>query len=395
MRNIKLFGKKSDEPTQTKFKLVTERGNGIYTWDGKLYESDIVRSCIRPTAISVGKSVPKHVRTSGGNVQVNPEPRIRFLLEEPNPYMSFQQLVEKMCRQLCLNNNAFALITRDADCLPFGMYPIDSSTVEAVYDAQNNLYLRFSMRNGKQYTFPYGDVIHLRSDFCNNDIFGTSKINALQPLMTVVGTIDKSVVQAVKNSGLIRWLLKYNSSMRPEDVTKQAQDFSDSFLSTAANGSGVAAVDSKADAIQVKTDDYVPNASLIDRMTSRMYSVFGTNEKIVQNRFNEDEWNAFYEGAVEPILIDLGNEMTRKLFTRKERGFGNKIVIEASNLQYASMSTKLALSQMVDRGAMTPNEWRETMNKAPLPGGDEAIRRLDTAPVTENETNGGDENGES
>ena len=45
------------------------------------------------------------------------------------------------------------------------------------------------------------------------------------------------------------------------------------------------------------------------------------------------------------------------------------------------MSTKLALVAMVDRGAMTPNEWRETMNMAPIPGGDQPIRRLDTQVV--------------
>lgn len=36
---------------------------------------------------------------------------------------------------------------------------------------------------------------------------------------------------------------------------------------------------------------------------------------------------------------------------------------------------------MVDRGAMTPNEWRATLNMAPIEGGDEPIRRLDTQVV--------------
>ena len=43
---------------------------------------------------------------------------------------------------------------------------------------------------------------------------------------------------------------------------------------------------------------------------------------------------------------------------------------------------------MVDRGAMTPNEWRSVMNLGPIEGGDKPIRRLDTAPV------GGDNSGE-
>jgi hypothetical protein len=83
----------------------------------------------------------------------------------------------------------------------------------------------------------------------------------------------------------------------------------------------------------------------------------------------------------EPISIQLSGEYTRKIFSRRERGFGNKIYFEASNLQCASLSTKLQLMQMVDRGAMTPNEWRETMSLAPIEGGDKPIRRLDTAVV--------------
>jgi len=45
------------------------------------------------------------------------------------------------------------------------------------------------------------------------------------------------------------------------------------------------------------------------------------------------------------------------------------------------MQTKLNLAQMVDRGALTPNEWREVFNLVPVSGGDVPIRRLDTAVV--------------
>ena len=79
----------------------------------------------------------------------------------------------------------------------------------------------------------------------------------------------------------------------------------------------------------------------------------------------------------------MSNEFTRKLFTRNERGFGNSIIFEASNLSCASLSTKLALQAMVDRGALTPNEWRATMNLAPVEGGDKPLRRKDTGIAVE------------
>ncbi len=81
--------------------------------------------------------------------------------------------------------------------------------------------------------------------------------------------------------------------------------------------------------------------------------------------------------------MQMSGEYTRKLFSRRERGFGNRVMFEASNLTFASMQTKLNLVQYVDRAIMTPNEVREILHYAPLEGGDEPIRRLDTRPADE------------
>ena len=44
--------------------------------------------------------------------------------------------------------------------------------------------------------------------------------------MEVIGTTDRGIVNAVRNSAVIRWLLKFTSSgMRPEDIKKQTDIF--------------------------------------------------------------------------------------------------------------------------------------------------------------------------
>ena len=390
---------RNKEPTQqTRFQLVTERGNGFYAWNGKIYQSDIVRAAMRPKVKAIGKLVAKHIRQTvlkdgTRKLEVNPDAYIRFLLEEPNPYMTGQKLQEKMASQLILNNNAFALIIRDEFGYPTEIYPITAVAAEAVYDKQYRLYLKFTFQNGKIYTFPYSDIIHLRQDFNNNDIFGDPIAPALAPLMEIVTTTDQGIVKAIKNGSLIRWLLKFTASMRPEDLKKQAADFATNFLSIETGGTGVAATDAKADAQQIKPEDYVPNAAQMDRTTRRIYSLFNTNQKIVMSEYEENGWNAYYEAEIEPIVIELTNEYTRKIFTRRERGFGNKILFEAANLATASMQTKLNLSQMVDRGALSANEWRAVFNLAPVDGGDTIVRRLDTVP-TQN-SRGGDKNNRS
>lgn len=364
-----------------RFELVTERGNGFYSWRGKIYQSDIVRSCVRPKAKALGKLVAKHIRENAEALQVNPEPYMRFLLEEPNPYMTGQMLQEKLATVLTLNNNAFALIVRDENGYPMQLYPIPSQAVEAIYDKQGNLLLKFWLRNGKNKTFYYRDIIHLRQDFCDNDIFGDPPAEALTSLMKIVNTTDQGIIKAVQNSNVIKWLLSFKQTLRQEDIDKNVQDFVKNYLSIDANTGGAAAHDAKFDVEQVKPESYVPNAAQMDRTLQRIYSFFNTNEKIVQSKYSEDEWISYYESELEPIAIQMAGEYTRKLFSRKERGFGNRIMFESSNLSYASMQTKLRLREMVDRGAMTPDEWRKVMHLGPIEGGNKPIRRLDTAPV--------------
>lgn len=365
--------------------LVTEKGNGFYAWNGKIYQSDIVRACIRPKVKAVGKLLGKHVRETllkdgTRKIDINPDAYMRFLLEEPNQYMTGQVFLEKMATQLCLNQNAFAVILRDENGFPTAIMPIAASGCEAIYNASGELLLKFYMQNGKTFTFYYRDIIHLREDFNENDIFGTPIAPALAPLMEVVTTTDQGIVKAIKNSSVIRWLLKFNSSMRPEDIEKQTKKFADSFLSVS-GGTGVAGVDAKADATQVTPNDYVPNAAQMDRTTARIYALFNTNPKIVDSSRSEEEWGAYFDSEVEPVAMQLAGEYTRKLFSRRERGFGNRIVFEATAWDCASTKTKLDLVSMVDRGALTPNEWRATFNLAPIDGGDVPIRRLDTQPT--------------
>ena len=379
-----LFKKKNaktnEKADKNVMQMVTSWGEYFYSWNGRLYDSDIVRSCIRPKVKAVGKLVGKHIRSDSGVLKVNPDANIRFLLSEPNPYMTGQQFQEKVATQLCLNNNAFILIVRDINDKPIQLYPIPCIQCETKY-INDELYLKFQYRNGKSGTFPYSQIIHLRQDFNEHDIFGESPALALASMMEVIGTIDQGIIKAIKNSGIVRWLLTFTSSLRPEDIKKNVKDFVDNYLSVESDTFGAAGVDSKATATRIEPKDYVPNALQTKETINRIYSFFNTNEKIIQSKWTEDEWNAYYEAEVEPVAIQMGDTYSVKIFTRRERGCGNRIVFEASNLQCASLSSKLALQAVVDRGAMTPNEWRATLNMAPIEGGDNPIRRLDTEVV--------------
>lgn len=374
----------ADKPSSGNvLKMVTLRNGQFFCFDGKLYESDIVRACIRPKVKAIGKHVGKHIRDDpkAGGLKVNPDANIRFLLSEPNPYMTGQQMQEKVANQLCLNNNAFILVVRDENGKPMQLYPVPCVSVEAKYNDSGELFLKFLYGNGKAGVFRYSDIIHLRQDYNDNDIFGTSPLPVLTPLMNLIGTMDQGIVNAIRNSNVIRWLISFRQSMRDEDIKKYVQNFVDNYLAVESTTFGAAGIDSKADIQRIEPKDYVPNALQTEKVVDRLYSYWGTNKKIVQSSYTEDEWTAYYESEIEPVVVQMYQTYTVALFSRKERGYGNRIVFEANNLQCASLTTKLAFQAMVDRGAMTPNEWRETMNLAPIEGGDQPIRRLDTQVV--------------
>ena len=287
----RFFNAKSREPTEKgHLEIITERGNGFYTWNGNLYQSDVIRSCIRPLVKAMGKLEAKHIRENSKETKINPEIYMRFLLQEPNPYMTGQMLQEKVATLLALNNNAFILILRDENDYPVQLYPIPALGVEAEYKS-SELQLKFTLKNGKILTVWYRDVIHLRNDFNENDIFGDSPATVITSLMEIVNTTDQGIVKAIKNSAILKWIMMFKSVLKPEDKDQQVQEFVKNYLAID-KSQGVATSDPRYELKEVEPKNFVPNAAQIDKTTARIYNFFNTNEKIVQSKFNEDEWNA-------------------------------------------------------------------------------------------------------
>lgn len=392
----KMFGKKANnQPTTERFELINGSGGDFYNWNGNLYKSDVIRAAIRPEVTAVGKLIAKHIQRNSSGFKVNPNANLAFLLKRPNPIMTMQVFQEKMATQLALNHNAFAYLTRDESSLEVvAIYPLPAASVEVKQGMHGDIYLKFYFANGKIMTIPYEDVIHLRKDFNNDDFFADPPGEALLSLMEIVNTSDQGIVKAIKNSSIIKWLLKFKQVLKSDDIEEAVKKFNETYLSIDGKHGGAAATDPRFDIEQVKNDAYVPDDKQATNTIQRVYSFFNTNDKIVQSRYTEDEWNAYYEAKIEPIAMQLAAELTHKLFSRSEQMQGNEIVFEATSLQYASMATKLQLSEMVDRGALSPNEWRAILNLPPAPNGDEFVRRLDTAAVKDGNTvKGGEKNG--
>lgn len=384
-----IFGSRPQESQiQTQLRMLNGYAPVFTAFSGDAYDSDVVRSAVDAVARNAAKLKAKHIRRVNGRVQETGSEIERLLSQRPNPHMDAYTFLYKVVTQLYLQNNAFVFIDVDRITRKVrGFYPLNAATVEFL-EYQGGIYAKFNFLGGQSVVLPYEDLIHLRRFFYKNDLYGESSDRALNPTLQLIRTTDEGIANAVKASAFLRGILKFTSILKPEDMKKQRDMFVRDYLDITNNG-GVAATDAKAEYVPLNNEPKMVDDKQMAAIRQKVYNYFGVNEKIIQSSYTEDEWNAFYESTIEPLAIQMSLEFTSKLFTDAERQRGNEIVFEANRLQYASMTTKLNLREMVDRGAMTPNEWRAALNLAPIEGGDQPIRRLDTAPVNVQPTEGG------
>ena len=105
---------------------------------------------------------------------------------------------------------------------------------------------------------------------------------------------------------------------------------------------------------------------------------------ILQNKFNEETWNAYYEGKIEPFAIQLSLVMSNMTFTQRELAHGNAITFSANRLQYASNATKLQVStQLFDRALLNRNGVMDIWNMAHVEDGDKYYIRKEYTEVSE------------
>ena len=373
MFNAIFGGKKSPENT-TYFKMLNEYVPFFSSFDGELYDSDIVRTCIHAIASNAAKLKAKHVRRVNGKI-INTESAIEKLLQvRPNEYMNAYDFLYKTVSQLYSNNNAFIYIHTERGVVT-GFYPINYSFIEPV-EYEGEMYFKFTFKVGYKMTVPYSDLIHLRRHFNRDDMFGEDGRKPLRPILDLINTINQGIVNAIKSSAMLRGWLKFNTTLRPEDLKEQRDRFVSDYLGINNNG-GIGALDAKAEFIPGNIEAKMADDKQTSITREAAYRYFGVNEKIIQSNYTEDEWNAFYSSVLEPIAIQLSLESTSKVFTDREKGHGNEIAFSASRLTYASNATKVAMAkELMPMGIFTINEMREIFELEPVEDGDKRLQTL-------------------
>ena len=361
---------KSDQlKTYTEFQELGTYKSYFGIFGDNIFDSADVRTAIRTLSEHTSKANPRST-----------DKRIERLLQlNPNKYMNGKDFLAKVRNFLEIKNTAFVYMERDNTGKVIAFYPVPYQTYTAV-EYKNGLYVQFGFDGTavNQLVVPWEDLAVLRKDYLMSDIGGENN-KPLLGTLDVINTMDQGLENAVKSTANLRGILKSTKAMlSPDDLKKQKDNFVKDYMNIS-NAGGIASLDATQEFKEINLKPTTATAEEQDSYRERVYRYFGVNEKIIKSSYSESEYDAFYESRIEPVLVALSLEFTRKIFTDREISFGAEIWYESNRLQFASAKTKISMVSLVDRGLMTPNEYRALFNMAPYEGGDEFVLRLDTS----------------
>lgn len=366
--------KKQKKMLTEQFKVLNGYNATFSSFAGGLYEMDLIRSSIDSIATQCSKL---HPVISGMKKYSD----IEKILREPNYLMTCQQFLSRLVTILKCENNAFIVpIYSDISAQRVvGLYPVLSSTSKIVVD-NNKEYLIYRI-DDKDYAIEYERVGHLRTHYYKKEFYGESN-SALRPTLELINTQNQGITEGIKKSANIRFLAKLSNVLLEEDLKNERKRLEEDNLSSSNNG-GVLIFDNKYSEVkEINSTPFIVDDKQSELIKKNVFNYFHISEEIIQNKANEDEWNSFYEGCIEPIAIQIGQVLTKMLIDPKDRARA-EIILESNKLQFASNKTKLEVSsQMFDRGVLTTNQVMDIWNLPHVEDGDKRYIRKEYTEIS-------------
>lgn len=337
----------------------------FHTWDGEIYESELVRAAIDARARHISKLQIDAFGTAKPGLQTK-------LRVGPNEWQSWSQFLYRLSTILDVQTTAFIVPVIDPYGVTTGVYPILPEKVELV-DYNGRPWVRFEFRNRQRAAIELDRVGIMTKYQYKSDFYGEGN-RALHPTMELVDIQKQGIEEGVKSAASYRFMATVANFSNEQDLAKERERFSRTNLE---KGGGVLLwPNTYKDIKQIDSKPFVADADQMQLIRGSVFDYFGVNEDVLQNKTIGDAWSAFYEGAIEPFAVQLSDVMTRMLFSIRERELGSGIMATANRLQYMSNKDKLEVSaQLLDRGIMSINDVREIWNLPPVEGGDVRIIR--------------------
>lgn len=372
----RLFRRK---PKNTKLAVALNGMLPIYGQFGtNIYASDVVVQAIKCIVDEMSKLQPMHVRYSG-NDPVPIRGNIQEVLDNPNPLMTASEFIEKTMWLLLMNYNVFIIPTyytwvddkTGAERRRYeSLYPIQPMEVLFIEDASGRLFVEFWFMNGYRTTVPYDDVIHIKYNYSVNQYMGGNEAGqpdheALLKTLDLNDTMLKGVAKAMKASYAVNGIVKYNTLLDGDKTEKALLELEQKLNN---NESGFLPLDLKSDFTPLEHKSELVDEATLKFIDEKILRNWGVSLPILTGDYTKEQYEAFYQKALEPLINSLSQAFTIKIFTPRERAFGNKIEFYPERLIFMTTGQKIEMINLLSpTGALFENEKRTILGLMPLP----------------------------
>lgn len=350
----------------------------IFTQFGtNIYASDVVVQALKCIVDEMKKLNPTHVRYNGSD-PVPVKSTVQDVLNNPNPLMTTNEFLEKMVWLLLMNYNAFIIPvyrtwiddkTGQERRYYDALYPINPSQVNFIVDESNRLFTQFIFWNGYETTIPYDDVIHIRYNFAVNQYMGGDEVG--QPdHKALLSTLDlnykmlQGIAKAMNASYAVNGVVKYNTLI-DDGKTEAALREMERKLANSENG--FLPLDLKAEFTPLKREAALVDGDTLKFIDEKILRNWGVPLDILTGDFTKEQYEAFYQKTLEPLIIAISQAFTKKLFTDREKAFGNKVSLYPKELIFMTVQQTLEMiNTLAPTGGLYENEKRVALGLKPL-----------------------------
>lgn len=369
---------KRKSPKKQKWAQMLNGYTPIFSQFGtNIYASDVVQQAVKCIVDEMKKLNPTHIRYNR-NDPVPVSGTIQTLLNDPNPVMTTSEFLEKTTWLLLLNYNAFILATyyiytnKDGTQVRVydGLYPLKPTFVEFIEDESNRLYVKMRFENNFETTIPYSDLIHIKynysvNEYMGGDVSGQPDHKPVLDTLQLNQTLLEGVAKAMKASYAVNGVVKYNT-MLDDGKTEAAMQELETKLRN--SESGFLPLDLKSEFTPLERSTQLVDEATLKFIDEKILRNWGVPLSILTGDYTKEQYAAFYQKTLEPLIISISQAFTKKLFTRREKAFGNKIRLYPKDLIFMTVDQTLEMVNMLSNtGSIYENEKRVAFGLQPLP----------------------------
>jgi len=339
-----------------------------------IYDIDTIRSIFHRIATDAAQFKFKHQIVNEEGI-TNKKGRINFLLNvRPNPRMSPFDFIYNIVTNLLIDSNAFVYAKYDNTGKLVALIPINYKSVTVLKNPKGAIYLEFYLEDLTKVIFSYDSIIHLRRYF-KGAFLGLRADTVISHASKVVFESNIAIINSLQQSGKLNAIISYEGLIKEADLVKKQDNFAKRFMSQE-NASGIGAIDGGGKFNELKGSYNLLNEGQLDFFKKIMYYFYNISDSIVSGDFNETQYNAYLSSILQPLSIQISQEITYKLFSQRELEVGNVITVDTKKLWFASTTSKASYFQAgLKYGWLSQNDIRDIEEMSRIDGGD--VYRVD------------------